>query len=783
MQLLRFKTLRAKLTVQYTGIFVAGMLLLSGLLYWATDRIAAAEVERQLYVSGEIYDRLWMQRSQHLQEAAGLMARDFGFREALSTGDDATASSALANLRGRLGIESAFFLTIDGEAKVGNGLPSPEQTKAMWETFDEGQLVGVAMIDGVPRQMIAAPVTAPQLLGWIVFAPRIDKQQMVGLQKLAHMPLQASLIVKDADGRWIEAPGHNAFGISSASGHSTADLTPLNNGSHEISANGETSFLAIKAMATTRGERQAALLLLYPKSKALAAFRPIQWSIALMTLIGIPFVLYGSWRTAARLVAPVLQLDRAAERLARGEREEVVIPGEDEIARLAQRFNAMAGEIEEREKRISQLAYYDSLTGLPNRVKFQEVAARRIEALRGDGRELALLCLDLDDFKGVNDTLGHGAGDVLLRTVALRLSQFAKGEFVSRLGGDEFVVMLENGGSRTAIEQFAEELVAMMRLPLEIDSHQIVPSVSIGIALAGPDGEDAESLLRHADLALYRAKASGRGSCCFFEESFNERAQHRRQIEADLRRALSEGELEVYYQPLFDLKANTIGAFEALLRWNHPERGIVGPVEFIPIAEDTGLIGPIGDWVLREACREACNWPEHVRVAVNVSSVQFRQKGLNKIVVQALAASGLDPHRLEIEITESIFLESSEETLGVLHGLKQLGVRIALDDFGTGYSSLSYLQSFPFDKIKIDRSFIQDLLVRKGATAVVRAIVDLATALGMETTAEGVEETDQLEHLRMQGCTSVQGFLFSKPVRSGQIASMFGDDSVGRKVA
>ena len=362
----------------------------------------------------------------------------------------------------------------------------------MRATFTQGQLVGLAMIDGLPRQTIAAPVMAPHLLGWIVFAPRIDKQQMDGLQELAHMPLRASLIVRDAAGRWVEAPGHHAFGKPGSGSDSAADLSPLTSGSSEIFGHGETSFFAAKALATLRGERPAALLLLYPKSRALAVFRPIQWSIALMALIGIPFVVYGSWRTAARLVAPVLQLDRAAERLARGEREVVVIPGEDEIARLAKRFNAMAGEIEERENRISQLAYYDSLTGLPNRVKFQQAVAQRLEEPRDEAGNLALLCLDLDDFKGVNDTLGHGAGDELLRTVALRLSQFAKGEFVARLGGDEFVVMLENGGSRAAIEQFAEELVAMMRRPLEINSHQIVPSISIGIALAGPDGEDAE---------------------------------------------------------------------------------------------------------------------------------------------------------------------------------------------------------------------------------------------------------------------------------------------------
>ena len=305
-----------------------------------------------------------------------------------------------------------------------------------------------------------------------------------------------------------------------------------------------------------------------------------------------------------------------------------------------------------------------------------------------------------------------------------------------------------------------------------------MPSTSIGIAIAPHDGTDGEMLLRNADLALYRAKEAGRGTFAFFEESLNERAQIRRQLETDLRLAVERGEFELFYQPLFDLEQNRICSFEALLRWHHPTRGLVSPVEFIPVAEDTGLIVAIGSWVIREACAQAVRWPEHIRIAVNVSPVQFHRGGLQESILGSLANSGLEPGRLEIEITESIFLEGSEATLRLLHSLRALGVRIALDDFGTGYSSLSYLQSFPFDKLKIDRSFIHNLLTRDGANAIVRAITELAHALNIETTAEGVEETAQLMELRSHGCSSVQGFLFAEPMTLGDVEQLFRDDKL-----
>jgi diguanylate cyclase (GGDEF)-like protein len=491
-----------------------------------------------------------------------------------------------------------------------------------------------------------------------------------------------------------------------------------------------------------------------------------------------------TWRAAGRITQPLARLNDAAARLASGEHVQVSVRGTDELARLASSFNDMAGKIAEREQRITQLAFNDVLTGLPNRTMFQQQLDHLLRASQGNGSHFALHCLDLDQFKSVNDTLGHPAGDALLVEAGRRLLEAARGHFVARLGGDEFVVLQSLNGDRNVIDQLAREILQSIGKPFVIDGNEVVPSTSIGIALAPDDGDDGETLLRNADLALYRAKGAGRRTYAFFEESLNERAQQRRQLESDVRTALEQGDFELHYQPLFDLEQNRICSFEALLRWEHPERGWVSPTEFIPVAEDSGLIVPIGAWAIREACAQAARWPKHIRVGVNVSPVQFHREGLQEVILGALAESGLSPTRFELEITESVFLEGGDATLKLLYSLRSLGIRIALDDFGTGYSSLSYLQSFPFDKLKIDRSFIQNLLTRDGATAIVRAITELAQALGIETTAEGVEETAQLMELRSHGCSSVQGFLFAEPMTPRDVEQLFADpNSAVQKVA
>jgi diguanylate cyclase (GGDEF)-like protein/PAS domain S-box-containing protein len=428
---------------------------------------------------------------------------------------------------------------------------------------------------------------------------------------------------------------------------------------------------------------------------------------------------------------------------------------------------------------IAHLARHDSLTDLPNRTLFREHLGASLPQV---GRDviIAVFYLDLDHFKEVNDTLGHPVGDDLLKAVAARLSENVReGDVVSRLGGDEFAVVQPlRGAGPSAASSLASRLIEVVTAPYEIRGHQIVIGASIGISLAPGDGDDADQLLRNADLALYLAKAEGRGTYRFFEPEMDARAQARRIMEMDLRAALSRGEFELHYQPIYDLAKDEIVCFEALLRWHHPRDGMILPANFIPLAEETGLIVPIGAWVLLKACLEAAGWSRRVRVAVNVSPVQFKSPSLLTTVMAALSESHLAANRLELEITETVLLQDSQGTLIILHQLRDLGVRISMDDFGTGYSSLSYLRSFPFDKIKIDGSLVRELAAHGDSMAIVRAVTGLGTSMGISTTAEGVETGEQLALLRAEGCTEVQGYLLNSPRPSAEVEAMLSSGRV-----
>ena len=425
------------------------------------------------------------------------------------------------------------------------------------------------------------------------------------------------------------------------------------------------------------------------------------------------------------------------------------------------------------EARIAHMAHHDGLTNLPNREAYQDRLRQALDQAQSGNKRAAVLCIDLDLFKNVNDSFGHPMGDRLLKLVADRLRSEVRGNnLAARLGGDEFAVVLGCDVSPNEASDYAARLIKALSDSYDIDGIEVVIGASIGIALSPGDGATSEELMRNADMALYRAKSDGGGVHRFFEREMDRQAQKRRDMELDLRRAFANGEFELHYQPLVDLAADRISGFESLLRWRHPEKGMISPVDFIPVAEDIGLIVALGEWVLREACTEAVKWPADVKVAVNLSPVQFRSRNLVQVVISALAHSGLSPFRLELEITESIFLAETEANLAILHQLRELGVSISMDDFGTGYSSLSYLRSFPFDKIKIDRSFVKDLAERSDCVAIVRAISGLGRSLNITTTAEGVETIDQLDWLRAEGCNEVQGFLFSAARPAAEIEQL-----------
>jgi diguanylate cyclase (GGDEF)-like protein len=442
-------------------------------------------------------------------------------------------------------------------------------------------------------------------------------------------------------------------------------------------------------------------------------------------------------------------------------------------------------DVTERHKaqaRVAHMARHDSLTDLPNRTLFREKMGDGLNQVAIAGGAMAVLCFDLDKFKTVNDRLGHAAGDRLLRWVAARLKEnVGEHDTVARLGGDEFAI-LQRGQQPQSAERLARRLVEIIGHPPPLESQSVHVGVSVGIAIAPDHGLDADELMKCADLALYQAKAKGRGAYQLFEPGMEEEARSRHALEHDLRGALEANEFHLVFQPQVRLDTTELTGFEALLRWKHPSRGLVSPAEFIPLAEENGLIVPIGEWVLRTACATAASWPD-VTVAVNLSPVQFRSRGLVTMVTSALAEAGLPPRRLELEVTETALLDDSEATIEILHQLRALGVRVSLDDFGVGYSSLSYLRKFPFDRIKIDRSFVGTLGESPESVAIVRTIASLGSVLGVETTAEGVETIEQLDFVRECGCTAVQGYYFGRPCPAAEVGRMIETLNAVRRVA
>ena len=424
------------------------------------------------------------------------------------------------------------------------------------------------------------------------------------------------------------------------------------------------------------------------------------------------------------------------------------------------------------EEKIAYLASFDAVTALPNRVSFGEKIKNSYRQLARTNTTCALHCIDLDGFKEINDTFGHAIGDAFLQECARRISAcLSENDFVARLGGDEFSVIQADTQSDYHAAKLAKAIIAAVSMPFTVAGSTMKAGASIGIAFAPKDGDSPETLMVNGDLALYRAKSDGRGIFRFYDSSMDESARERRKIEAELRTAIENDEFKLLFQPILNVETDSIGNCESLLRWDNPSLGSVSPADFVPIAEECGLIIPIGEWVIQEACRQASRWPDHIKVAVNLSPVQFQSPGLLPVIMKALEATGLEAHRLEIEITETVLVSNIERVLAIIDTLERLGVRIALDDFGTGYSSLAYIRQINFDKIKIDASFVRDMIDDKSCAAIIRAVTGLARELGIRITAEGVETEEQLAALKAEGCAEMQGYLISRPLPAKEFAA------------
>lgn len=435
---------------------------------------------------------------------------------------------------------------------------------------------------------------------------------------------------------------------------------------------------------------------------------------------------------------------------------------------LTRNLREASGELTSQNYRLKHVAHHDALTGLPNRILFRSDLEARLKTAVAGGPTAVIFLLDLDGFKDVNDTLGHDVGDRLLQAVASRLKKLSReNDLICRLGGDEFAILSAGLSDQQAFD-YARHVMSEISLAYHVSEREIKVGTCVGVAISGTES-DADELFKHADLALYEAKSVGSGHVCVFQSQMQTRLTEKKSFEADLKQALRNGELQLFYQPQVNTITRAICGYEALLRWFHPLRGLVPPSEFIPVAENIGLIHELGEWVLRTACLEAARWPSSLKVAVNLSPVQFRSRNLIQSVVTILAQTGLDPNRLELEITESVLLDKNEQTLDTLTELKAVGIQIAMDDFGTGYSSLGSLRSFPFDKIKIDRSFIRDVTTRADAFAIVELVTGVGRSLGMTTIAEGIETEEQFACVRQVGCEQVQGYLLGRPVPAARL--------------
>lgn len=749
-----FGMLRHRIASSYALLFLVifGGFAITGTL--GLERYAERAISNDMAANAAVFDEILDARSKQMRNSAEVLSRDFGFREAIALEDSATVESALDSLKDRASVSNALVLGLDGRVS-GNGAGiNQAELKSIAKNLLNGREAGIIEVNGKLASAVAAPIETPDLMGWLILAQPLDRSAMTRLTQLAPIKLKAEVKNSDAISPVIKTAMRSAQATS------------------EIEIDGERVLVRVSKLKPLGDRIEPRLILQNSLSNALAEYRQIMWILLGLTAAAFIAVIALGGAVAKGVTSPIAKLDAAARKFSAGERAFVQVETKDEVGRLAESFNFMVEAIEERERKISHIALHDTLTGLPNRKLFTEqleFSLTRLDKSAG----LLVGYIDLDNFKLINDTLGHPVGDGLLKQVASRLSGNLSDVIIARQGGDEFSILhTADDGNFVG---FAQKLMNLFDDPFKVDGHLLPMHPSIGFAIAPTDGQTVDDLLKNADLALYRAKQEGKGCYQFFEPAMDEQARRRRKTEADLRQAIRMGEFHLNYQPLYDLEKERITGFEALLRWIHPERGLINPIEFIGVAEETNLIIPIGEWVIREACRQAASWPDEYRMAVNISPLQFKSTNLSNAIIQALATSGINPNRLELEITESIFIDNVDNTLKCLHNLRSMGVRIALDDFGTGYSSLSYLRSFPFDKIKIDRSFVSDLQLGAPSSAIIRAITTLANALGMETLAEGVELQEQADLLRSEGCQQVQGYLFHQPLSASAVSELIRD--------
>ena len=721
MQLFEGRSLRERIALLYGALFAIVLVAILLLVNSGIERHGEANAERDLAANARVFDEFLNHRVSEMESAANVLSRDFGFREAVATGDASTVASALRSIRKRSGTSAAFVIGMDGTLVTAGSRGLPPGEELIESLFDENTH-GIMMVAGEPALAAASAIQAPDTIGWLVLAQPLDESEMAHLAELAAIDLEERIVLRsELDPELAAAPLGRVF---------------------ERNGGGQ-SLQFMTALPTMQAGLEPRLVLSYPLGSALAEYNALKLMIVIISLAGLGLAIILGRRIA----------------------------------------HAIEKAISQRERKIAYLGLHDGLTKLPNRKHFIEQLDAALAARQGAERVVAAYC-DLDNFKMINDTFGHPAGDALLCAVADSFREAVPEGLVARLGGDEFAVMVIVPDPKADLTELAARIRDALVRQFDLPGRPIQNSGSVGLAVAPEAGTDSVELVKNADLALYRAKHAGKATFHFYDASLNTESRIRRELERDLRLAIVQGQLEIRYRPLTEIGTGKLEGFEAHLRWNHPEKGAMSAREVIRLAEEMGLIAQIGEWMLREACSIAQSWPDNLSLLVKISTRQFGAPGFESAVVQALAHAGLAPRRLELELSERIFVNDVRKTIAGLNALRELGVRISLDDFGKSYSSFSGMRNFPFDRVKIDRLFLNDIDDRNAASVeIVRSVATLADTLGMETMAQGIERAEQLEFLRANGCRDIGGLRVDEPLSAAVLADFIDEARMGSQAA
>jgi EAL domain-containing protein (putative c-di-GMP-specific phosphodiesterase class I)/GGDEF domain-containing protein len=763
-----FKRLQTKLTVLYAGLFGVALTLIAAAVLLAITANAERQVRGELVAGGAVFDRLWAMRSSDLENDAGLMTRDFGFREAMASHDGATAQSALENLRQRSGVDVALSVTLDGQtaASDGHSLGADGAAIAQAVQTDTADVdpAGVAVIGGAPYQAIATPILSPTLMGWVVFAQKLDRREMSALEGLSSIPLHAQVLERGADG-WISAGEPLSGADTRRVSRFVSDALANHAGPQQLSMSDGAAIALVKPLKTLDGAPSAVLLLRYPMAMVMAPYRLLMELLVGIGLAGMALAVAGSWALARSVTRPVSALVAAAQRLQQGEAAQVVVETGDEVGRLGESFNLMAEAIGERERRITHLAMSDAETGLPNRLALE----RRL-ATAADAQGALVAALSIDRFAMVRGVIGYELAGALVRHVAARLAVVAPGAAIGRLSSDTLGMVFRAADGAAAAEMMARAVDG----PMQVGDATIDVSVTIGVAGSRQPDPDRSPFVAAA-IAVAQARTGHRRVAAFDPEAYGDPAANL-SLMSQMMQAIEAGHIEVFYQPKFDIRRGCVGALEALVRWRHPQRGLIGPDLFIPLAEETGHIRALTDRVLAQAIADQ----QHLRAAKHDLDISVNISGRllsdTDFADAALRVVGSAPGRIWFEITETAVIDNPEEALRQVERFADAGIGVSIDDYGSGLSSLAYLREIRAEELKIDKAFILDLAASRKNTLLVRSTIDLAHSLGMKVTAEGVETNEAFALLAGMGCDYAQGFLIERPLPLKDVLTFLHED-------